>query len=324
VNLETRSGVAMPWVSREVKDVLARCAAPWARRCRLLPSARVRKLVWHRLISPHVWWREFDFVARTGCGAILVGNTAEYIQRYIYYFGVWEPNLTAWIARRLKPGDLFIDIGANIGYFSLLASRLVGKSGQVVAIEPSAPTFALLRRNLDRNEARNVRAVNVAVSDCEEELQLFLHPGNDSGRTTVVRSWADKRKFVASSPVRALPLEAILQRGEIEAARLIKIDVEGYEDHVLSGLLRLLPFCRRDAEIIVEVNPSILADQGRTSADLLSGFESLGFNLYEIENDYEVSKYVQADGPKPAFRLADHVFMEQKDVILSRQARETI
>ena len=271
-----------------------------------------------------MYWREFDFVARTSFNAKVAGNTADSIQRTICYFGVWEPNLTAWIAGRLKPGDTFIDIGANIGYFSLLTSQIVGKSGRVVAIEPSPPTFGLLQRNLSLNRVRNVRAVNLAVSDREEELDLFLYAENDSARATVAQKWADQRGFVRGARVRALPLNNILQSGEIEAARLIKIDVEGHEAHILPGLLQLLPMCRSDAEIIVEVTPSVLAEEGRTSSDMLNGFTSQGFHSYEIENDYSVKSFVRAWGPKRPFRLASALFSEQKDLILSREYGEVI
>jgi FkbM family methyltransferase len=325
VSSVTCGEVAAPPLSRKAKAVLARRIAPWTRHfLGLIPSGRARELVWERVIDPRIYWREFDFASRTYFNAKVVGNTADIIQRTICYFGVWEPNLTAWIADRLNPGDLFLDIGANIGYFSLLASQIVGRSGRVVAIEPSPPTFGFLQRNLSLNRVRNVRAVNVAVSDREEELDLFLHSENDSGSATGVHKWASQQGFVRGSRVRALPLNSILESGEIEAARLIKIDVEGYEGHILPDLLQLLPRCRRDAEIIVEVTPSALAQEGRTSSQMLDGFISQGFHLYEIENDYSVESYVQAGRPKRPLRLVNSMFSGQKDLILSRECGEVI
>jgi precorrin-6B methylase 2 len=92
------------------------------------------------------------------------GDAKDIIQQYIYYFGVWEPRITGWVSRHLAPGDTFIDVGANIGYYSLLASPLVGKTGTVVAIEASPRTFDDLLFNLELNNVSNVRPVNVAVS----------------------------------------------------------------------------------------------------------------------------------------------------------------
>jgi FkbM family methyltransferase len=321
----TSREVPIPLFSTKAKALLARRMAPWTRHLLgLIPSASVRELIWERVIDPRIYWREFDFVSRTCFNAKVAGNTADGIQKTICYFGVWEPNLTAWISDRLKPGDLFVDIGANIGYFSLLASRIVGKSGRVVAIEPSLPTFGLLQRNLSLNRARNVRAVNVAVSDREEEMDLFLHPANDSGRATMAKEWADGQGYHRGSRVRALPLNRVLENSEIRAARLIKIDVEGYEGHILPDLLQLLPNCRNDLEIIVEVTPSALAQEGKAASEMLEEFTSRGFRLYAIENNYSAGSYVQAARPKRPLRLANSMFSEQKDLILSRQCEEFI
>ena len=87
------------------------------------------------------------------------------IGRRIFLFGVWEPEMTAYVEATLRPGGVFIDVGANIGYYSMLASRLVGPSGSVVAIEPSPTNFSELKRNIALNHALNIRAIDMAVGD---------------------------------------------------------------------------------------------------------------------------------------------------------------
>src|SRR5205823_8966527 len=111
------------------------------------------------------------------------GDTRDTIQQYIYYFGVWEPHLTRWIVRRLVCGDAFIDVGANVGYYSLLASKLVGTSGSVVAIEASPATFKILQSNLALNQVRNVRAMNVAVYHSKTAMKVFRGSEYDVGHT---------------------------------------------------------------------------------------------------------------------------------------------
>ena len=98
------------------------------------------------------------------------------IPMYLYLFGTWEPDLVAFLRRRLRPGETFVDVGANIGCVSALASRLVGPRGTVVAIEPSPPMIAALQETLTRNDLTNVRMVTAAVSDHDQELPLFAGP----------------------------------------------------------------------------------------------------------------------------------------------------
>jgi FkbM family methyltransferase len=115
---------------------------------------------------------------------------------------MWEPCLTCWILEQLAPGDVFIDVGANIGYYSLLASKLVGEFGLVVAIEPSPTIFNSLKNNLALNRVGNIRLVNMAVSDQLQVLRLFIGPEWNVGLTTTV----EKSSFKFEGQVLAAPL----------------------------------------------------------------------------------------------------------------------
>src|SRR5574341_861166 len=153
---------------------------------RYAPFGTGKRAFWYRVVEPRFAWRPHRFVATTVFGSRIAGDTSDILQQYIYYFGVWEPHLTRWIGRRLSPGDAFIDVGANIGYFSLLASKLVGDSGTVVSIEASPRTFDLLQGNLARNRAHNIRAVNVVVSDRRGRVSLFRGPEDNICLTTAL------------------------------------------------------------------------------------------------------------------------------------------
>src|SRR5690348_15065897 len=92
--------------------------------CRYVRS--LRPFLWNRIIQPWFSWRDHRFVARSVFGARFAGNTLDSIQRYIYYFGIFEPIVTGFILSRLTNGDgVVIDVGANIGYMSLLASKAI-------------------------------------------------------------------------------------------------------------------------------------------------------------------------------------------------------
>jgi FkbM family methyltransferase len=151
---------------------------------RWAPGPGKRALV-ARLVEPRLATRPHAFTARTIHGARLRGDQRWVMPRRIYWFGVWEPLLSAWIERRLHPGDVFVDVGANMGYTSLLAARAVGPGGAVVAFEPAPETFAKLTGNLALNPSANVRAVQAAVGARETCVPFYRAPWNDAESSTV-------------------------------------------------------------------------------------------------------------------------------------------
>jgi FkbM family methyltransferase len=255
----------------------------------------------------------------TRFGFSISGNTCDLVSQYIYYFGIWEPNLTDYMCRSLKPGDVFVDVGANIGYFTLLASGLVHSHGRVVAIEASPKIFTQLSSNLRRNRADNVRAVNLAAADRAAVLRLYHGPATNLGRTTTVGPQGGSFDCVVES----LPLADILSCQETEGARLIKIDVEGAEGSVVRGLAPLLVTCRPDLEVVVEISPSRLAIAGTSTLDIFEIFGRSGFHAYKLENDYAASAYLAGGTPSRPTRLSGPVD-RQMDVIFSRRDMATL
>jgi FkbM family methyltransferase len=243
------------------------------------------------------------------------GSTEDFIQRHIYYFGVWEPELTRFVASRLLPGRVFIDVGANIGYFTLLASTRVGNSGSVVAIEASPTIFDQLKRHLALNAAANVRAVNVGVSDRDGRARLYLGPKDNRGGTTLFqRSTAGSELEVE---VATAPLGKILTTEEWSRARILKIDVEGAEALVAEGLRPLLASAPDDLEIVMEVSPLRLAQQGRSVESVLEIFRDAGFCTYRLHNDYTADIYLDARLMRLPERF-DGGLSEPTDVVFSK------
>src|SRR5205814_351485 len=104
-----------------------------------------------------------ETTARTRFGSVMKIDTRDAIQRFVYFFGVFEPTITKYLMESLRRSDIYIDIGANVGYHSLLASKLVGPTGKVFAFEASPSIFQILTENLQANHATNVVAFNLAV-----------------------------------------------------------------------------------------------------------------------------------------------------------------
>jgi FkbM family methyltransferase len=286
---------------------------------RYAPVVAGKEWFWYRVAAPYFAWSPHEFVVSTLAAGKIGGNTSDIIAQYIYYFGVWEPHLTRWIARRLSPGDTFIDVGANIGYFSLLASTLVGPSGSVVAIEASPKIFRALRENAARNRATNIRTLNVATSDRAGSLRLFRGPPGNAGMTTTL----EEAGLELECEVEAAPLDALVRPEERRRARVINIDVEGAETAVVEGMASLLRSGRPDLEAIVEVHPKLLALRGRRSEDVVRMFGREGFHAYGLEKDYGlVSPLVSPTERRPR-RLRGPIRSEI-DIVFSREDAESL
>jgi FkbM family methyltransferase len=234
----------------------------------------------HRLNGP-----QGHVLATTTWGARLEVDARDPCGRKIYFFGIWEPNLTTWIRKRLQPGDTFIDVGANIGYYSALASRLVFPAGRVVAVEAIPRTFDVLVRNLRANCCQNVRAINRAASDREERLTFYVSANVICGTSTIYQDRANQHGHNEQQcTVDAAPLCSMLASEEIARTRIVKIDVEGAEGKAIHGLE---PFFggRRDIEFAVEV-------QTATFDEVTSFFKHRGFHAYHMPNDYSAEAYI--------------------------------
>ncbi|MFC7305927.1 FkbM family methyltransferase [Streptomyces monticola] len=275
-----------------------------------------------RYLNPHL--RDFprQRVVEVGSGARFAVDTRDLIQRYLYLFGVWEPHMTRWLRRRLRPGDGFIDVGANIGYFSVLASHLVGDTGEVVAIEASPEFHRGLLQQTRINGCTNVRAVNAAVSDVEKRLTFVLASSRNTGANSIVPYDGPAE---STFEMTARPLPDLLEASEIRRARVIKIDVEGAEGGVVRGMVPLLDELRPDAEITVEVTPDRMARLGDSADELLEVMRRHGFHAYRLVNDYAPETYPAALRAAPAVPVRRRgPLVGESDLIFSRVDAETL
>ncbi len=256
-------------------------------------------------------------LAETTSGHQLECHLPDMIQTYLYLFGAWEPDVAAFLRRRLQPGDVFIDVGANVGYFSFMASEQVGENGHVISIEASPRIFAQLQRNAALNETPgNMRLINKAASDRVATIDLYRGPSHNLGLT----STCQHRGMKSDGTIEAAPLHELVGDECLSRARLIKIDVEGGEDAVLSGLAKSLDRLRQDVEILVELSPAWWSDREKTPRDVLAPLVESGFNIYEVCNNYWPWRYMWPRSTEPPKRF--HGNLNQRvnrlDFVLSR------
>ncbi|MFE0101291.1 FkbM family methyltransferase [Streptomyces sp. NPDC059009] len=224
-------------------------------------------------------------------GARFAVDTQDLIQRYLYLFGAWEPHMTHWLRGRLRPGDVMVDVGANIGVFAVLGSRLVGRTGKVVAIEASPAFHSRLVQHAALNGCANIRALNTAVSDTEKTLTFVLASSHNMGANSIVPYAGPAESRFETE---ALPLTELLEPDEVTRARVIKIDVEGAEGAVVRGLAPLLDRLRPDVELAVEVTPDRMAQLGDSIDELMETMQRAGFHAYRLPTDYAAAHYPRA------------------------------
>ncbi len=197
-----------------------------------------------------------------------------------YWLGSWEANLQETLVNELHPGDVFYDVGAHVGFFSMIASRLVGDSGRVFSFEPSARTYALLARHLEMNRIDNVEACEAAVG--EHTGVARFEPGGEVGTDRVVEAGGQEVDMISLD-------DFVFAQGKTPPS-VMKIDVEGHEVQVLQGARRLLR--EFHPELIIEIHSE------EAGASIKQMLEDEGYWLAEDEGlkkhhlkDYMMAKW---------------------------------
>ena len=190
-----------------------------------------------------------------------------------------EPNLTKLLLSRFSnPGEKnFIDVGANIGYFSCLMSKLAGPGGKVLAIEPEPQNLKLLQQNIKFNNLKNVMVHGCALGAAEGSAMLGLYKASNRGRHSLLHEDAKSRIKV---PVKTL--DEVVKSSGLNGSSwsLVKIDVEGYEGFVIEGAKEILP---RIETLVMEFSLALLKKAGVDPALTLRALTGQFSRIYRIE-----------------------------------------
>jgi FkbM family methyltransferase len=172
-------------------------------------------------------------------------------------FGNYDPSVSALLRRVLRPGDTFIDVGANEGFISVLAAQLVGPAGRVVAVEPQARLQPVLRRNFELNHV-SAELCPVALPNRAGAAELQLAPDTNNSSTGFTNA---TRYRLARQSVETLTLTDLLTRLNIATPFVLKIDIEGWEHEAVFGSQEIF---RRQLvrALILELHPSLLRARG--------------------------------------------------------------
>jgi len=189
--------------------------------CKLRLARWLRKLLGIRKVcaSTRQGWMELD--------------PGDLVQMEILRYGAYETATCALLESLVREGDVFVDVGANVGQYSLLAARLCGPAGRVLALEPNPDIFLAMRRNIALNSLGNIDALLMAASSLDSPVSMLEPPPSQLGTSRMAGNsragdyWSGGYK-----------LTTILKCLSLTRCDVVKIDVEGHENEVLEGLLQ--------------------------------------------------------------------------------------
>lgn len=207
------------------------------------------------------------------------GPHDKFVSRTIRETGLWEPYETSLVLELLKPGDVLVDVGANIGYFSILAASVVGDSGQVIAFEPDPENYALFDASIKLNEfEERIEACEAGLSVSDSYGNLYLSTDN----------LGDHQIYSGEPGRQSLPITlyngADFLRSRIERLDLLKVDTQGSEFAVMQGLMPLLQELHQPPQILIELTPYSLQEAGDSGRALINLLDQLGQPLWIIDH----------------------------------------
>lgn len=211
--------------------------------------------------------------------------------------GIWQNELTEAIMALLRPGDVFLDVGANFGYFTVLAASRSGsrhpgsRPPAAIAFEPLETHAGYCRLNVRLNGLNNAQVVPYALWNEETTMQIQEDGGlaDQMGGAHLVSTRSESQGEGKQQLVKCVTLDGLVESGEvaIPKCRLVKIDIEGAEPLALAGMTKTLE--RTRPLMLVEFNKYCLERMGQSVASLWDGLQGLGYSMYALPAQHQVS-----------------------------------
>lgn len=210
--------------------------------------------------------------------------------------GIWEKNEVLWLRENISPGDNCINVGANVGYFSILMSQLTGENGSVSAFEPNPEVIPFFRKNIDSRNLKNVKLYEYAAGNRKGFQTLYLNRNNfgDSrmyNPKSTVGGGSYRHHGFNRIPrrriVRIVTLDSVVK----QKVDVVLIDAQGYDHQVLLGMQEII--ARDRPKILTEFTPQWLSDLGDDPLSILKLYMSWGYMLGST--DFESSANAQPE-----------------------------
>jgi len=227
------------------------------------------------------------------------GTYAFYIDPVTHFGFSWlkyhsyEPEMTELLLSLLKDADVFIDVGGNEGYFSVIASKLVGEAGKVLIIEPQERLQSIIKKNIQLNHCSNTALLPIAIGENDSSQKVFIAPSLNSGQTSLVSDFSFlgsssiskflRKNFGKTQEFTICRLDSVLKQNEVSIAHVIKVDVEGFEFSVLKSCESMLQ-TKSILNLLVELHPQHLEAQGYNEKMILDFMSHFGYSHRKIHD----------------------------------------
>jgi FkbM family methyltransferase len=215
-------------------------------------------------------------------GFILQLKLDDWIQENIFFLGEYEKAELKVLANHLKPGEVFLDLGANLGVFTLHASKIVGKSGKVISFEPFSINHNALVEHIRINNLLNVKIEKLAVGSEPGSITLYLDESEDNlGMVT-----ANYVENAVVEKVEIVSIDGYLETHSQETINFIKIDIEGFEYATLLGLENTLK--KHQPKILIEILDDLETEEAQEKVHEF--LYNLGYKKLFITDEGELSE----------------------------------
>ena len=221
---------------------------------------------------------------------------------------IFEPESLDFIRDHLKPGQTFLDIGANVGYFSLFCSKIVTPNGRVIAFEPGEFAFNLLKKNKELNKFNNLEIHQSGFGEKDEIVEFNSGaPGmevyNSLGK--IIHPSADPDKF-KTIPVQLFQGSTWLQKNNVQHIDLMKLDVEGGEYLVLKGMLEMFQ-SQKISRLLIEITDEMSKAFGYHPSDIILMLRDCGYNWFKLGSYGRLEPLLENDISKVS--IGNHMFV---------------
>jgi FkbM family methyltransferase len=241
-----------------------------------------------RFSFPHRGWKYFRRLLKTwdiekreyrkkiSNGMFMLLTPSEHIQQQLFWYGYYEEPVALLLEHITEPNSIVLDIGANVGYFTLIAAKKA-KTGKIFSFEPVSELCEQLRKNIEENKLNNVEINRLAVGEHNQDAVIFLSGSDNQGMSSL----RPPENFAGiSQPIRTIRIDNWAIENNIKKIDVIKLDIEGSELSALKGMDQTLN--KLKPMIIVELNPDTLGYFDLLPSDVLVYLRNKNYIPFEI------------------------------------------